>query len=90
MSGKDLGSEMADMAANLEESTGRNMSWWINTAISSDKTKHGETAADLEEQHGLTHRGANLVAHVARQSTEGGPASPQDQVSRRPKQFALI
>ena len=50
MSGKDLGSEMA--AANLEESTGRDMSWWINTAISSDETRHGEMVADLEEQHG--------------------------------------
>lgn len=90
MSGKDLGSEMADMAATLEESTGRDMSWWRDTAIPSDKTKHGEMVADLEEQHGLTNRDANLVAHTARQSTEGGPASAQGQVSRRPKQFALI
>ena len=90
MSGRDIGSEMTDMAANLEESTGREMSWWIQTAISSDKAKHGELVAYLEEQHGFTHRDANLVAHAALQSTEGGPASPQGQVSRRPKQFALI
>ena len=50
MSGRDVGSEMANMAANLEEKSGRSMSWWIHTVLSSDKTRHGEMVAYLKEQ----------------------------------------
>ncbi len=41
MSGRDVASEMADMAANLEEKTGRNMSWWIEDRplIGQDQTQ---------------------------------------------------
>lgn len=36
------------MAANLEQKTGRNMSSWIETALSSGKAKHGEMVAYLK------------------------------------------
>lgn len=91
MSGRDVASEMANMAINLEEKTGRSMNWWIQTVLTADTTKHSEMVAYLKEQHGLTHGYANLVAHTARQQTTGGPPSEQNQINaRRPKKFALI
>ncbi len=85
MSGRDVGSEMANMAANLEEKSGRSMSWWIGTVLSSDNTKHGEMVAYLKEHHGLTHGYANLVAHAAREQTAGGPVSKPDLVTAQYK-----
>jgi hypothetical protein len=72
---------MANMVANLQEKSGRSMSWWINTVLSSNKTKHGEMVAYLKEEHSLTHGYANLVAHAARQQSRGGPVSEQDLVT---------
>ena len=72
---------MANMAANLEEKSGRTMSWWIDTVLSSRKTKHGEMVAYLKEQHGLTHGYANLVAHAAREQAAGGPVDKPDLIT---------
>ena len=91
MSRKGVASETASMAVTPEEGTGWSTSWWIQTVHTSDTTKHSEMVAYVEEQHGLAHGYANLVAHTARQQTTGGPASEQNPISlRRPKKFALI
>lgn len=81
MSGRDVASEMANMAANLEQKTGRSMSSWIESANSSGNAKHGEIVAYLKQEHGLTHGYANLVAHAAREQAAGGPVPEQDLVT---------
>lgn len=81
MSGRDVASELANMAANLEQKTGRSMSSWIEIVLASGKAKHGEMISYLKEQHGLTHGYANLVAHAAREKSAGGPV-PEDDLVR--------
>lgn len=73
MSGRDINTELANMAANLETKTGRSLSSWVETVLASGKVKHGEMIAYLKAEHGLTHGYANLVAHTARQEAAGGP-----------------
>ena len=81
MSGRDIASELANMAANLEQKTGRSMSAWIEVVLASGKVKHGEMISYLKEQHGLTHGYANLVAHAAREQATGGPVAEDDLIS---------
>ena len=81
MSGRNVASELANMAANLEQKTGRSMSAWIEVVLASGKAKHGEMISFLKEQHGLSHGYANLVAHAAREKASGGPVAEDDLVA---------
>ena len=81
MSKRDVDTELANMAANLEQKTGRSMSSWIETVLLSGKGKHGEMIAYLKAGHGLTHGYANLIAHNARQKEAGGPVAGADLVT---------
>ena len=81
MSGRDVANELASMAANLEQTTGRSMSEWIEVVLASGKAKHGEMISFLKDQHGLTHGYANLVAHAAREKAAGGPVAENDLVT---------
>ncbi len=81
MSGRDVASELANMAVNLEQKTGRSMSEWIEVVLASGKAQHGEMLSYLKEQHGLTHGYANLVAHAAREKAAGGPVGEEDLVT---------
>jgi hypothetical protein len=81
MSGRNVASELANMAANLEQKTGRSMSAWIEVVLASGKAKHGEMISFLKEQHGLSHGYANLVAHAAREMASGGPVAEDDLVA---------
>jgi hypothetical protein len=81
MSGRNVASELANMAANLEQKTGRSMSAWIEVVLASGKSKHGEMISFLKEQHGLSHGYANLVAHAAREKATGGPVAEDDLVA---------
>lgn len=56
------------MIRNLEEKTGKPMSYWVATAKKTGGAKHGEMVKHLKSEHGLTHGYANLVAHSALQS----------------------
>jgi hypothetical protein len=87
--------EMAYRAAKLEQQVGRSsrietarlgrsMSSWIETARSSSSGKQSEVVAYLEQEHGLTHSYANLVADAAREQVAGSPATDQDQIAARP------
>ncbi len=81
MSGRNVASELANMANNLEQKTGRSMSAWIEVVLASGKAKHGEMISFLKEQHGLSHGYANLVAHAAREKASGGPVAEDDLVA---------
>lgn len=81
MSGRNIASELANMAANLEQKTGRSMSSWVEIVLASGKAKHCEMISYLKEQHGLTYGYANLVAHSAREKSAGGPLPEEDLVS---------
>lgn len=70
MNGRDVASELANMAANLEQKTGRSMSARIEVVLASGKAKHAEMISYLKDQHRLGHGYANLVAQ--RRSREGG------------------
>ncbi len=85
---------MAYLAAKLEQShsrsapietarMGRSMSSWIETAKSPSRVSRGEIVAYLEEEHGLTHGYANLVADAAREQVAGDPVTNQGQVAAR-------
>jgi hypothetical protein len=81
MSGRDVASELANMAANLEQKTGRSMSAWIEVVLASGKAKHGEMISYLKDQHGLGHGYANLVAHAAREKAAGRPVAEEDVIA---------
>jgi hypothetical protein len=76
-----VASELASMAAILEQKTGRSMSAWIEVVLASGKTKHGEMISYLKDQHGLSHGYANLVAHAARERAAGGPVPGEDLIN---------
>ena len=81
MSGRNVASELANMAANLEQKTGRSIGEWIEVVLASGKVKHGEIISYLKDEHGLTHGYANLVAHAAREKAAGGPLAEEDLVA---------
>jgi len=83
MSGRDVASELANMAANLEQKTGKSMGEWVQITLDSGKVKHGEMLAYLKSEHGLTHGYANLVAHTAREKEAGGPLAEDDLVANQ-------
>lgn len=56
--------QLASMAANLEEKTGRALAEWSTLVHKSGRTKHGEVVSWLKANHGLTHGYANFVAHA--------------------------
>lgn len=59
------------MMQNLENQTGKKFEEWLQIAIHSGKTKHGEIVAYLKTEKGLTHGYANLIAHKAKGSDAG-------------------
>lgn len=61
----DPEAQVAAMAANLKENTGKSLEQWAALARGSGRAKHGELVAWLKNEHGLTHGYANLVAHTA-------------------------
>ena len=57
--------QMAAMAANLEEITGKSLGTWHTLVKKSGKTRHGEVVTWLKSEHGVTHGYANMIAHTA-------------------------
>ncbi len=57
--------------ANIENSTGKKLDYWMAIVNKSGFTKHGELVKFLKEKHGFTHGNANMVVHYAKQSHAG-------------------
>lgn len=70
----DLREQTATQLRNIETATGRSIDEWVALLRASGLEKHGQLVAHLKAEHGLTHGNANLLATVARQAVEGGPA----------------
>lgn len=76
---------MESMIANLAANTGHDLDWWVDQALASGGSKHGEMMAHLKKQHRLTHGYANLVAIEARTRLAGGPTSGEDLITAQYK-----
>jgi uncharacterized protein DUF5655/uncharacterized protein DUF4287 len=72
---------IASMIANLKEKTGKGLDDWLEIAVATGKTKHGEILAILKNEHGLTHGYANLVARRFLQAENDEPTTGDGLVS---------
>lgn len=70
----DRAAQSATQLANIEASTGMTVADFTAAVSSTGLVKHGEIVKYLKADHSLTHGNANLVAHLVRESLEGGPA----------------
>ena len=61
----------ASMIANMPEKTGKPLEDWLAIVAKSGAAKHGEIVKMLKSEHGMTHGFASLVAHKAREASEG-------------------
>ena len=64
--------QVANQVANIERSTGRSLTDWIEIVRASGLEKHGEQVAMLKADHGLGHGNANILAIKAREAAAGG------------------
>ena len=57
------------MIINLEEKTGKKLSHWTDVVNKSSLTKHSDLVNLLKKEHGLGHGYANMVVHLAKESS---------------------
>ncbi len=62
---------------NLHEKTGIPLEHWVEIALNSGKTKHGEIVAFLKSEKGLTHGYANLIALHAKDPSRGNSSDEE-------------
>jgi hypothetical protein len=67
--------QIANQIANIERTSGRGLSEWLDLIRASGLERHGEIIAMLKRDHGLGHGNANLLATKARESFTGGRPS---------------
>ncbi len=65
---------------NLEQSSGKSQSQWIELARSRDFAKHSELVNWLKSEYGIGHGNANLIAHRAKEAALGRDNQPEDLV----------
>jgi predicted transport protein len=70
-----LEEQTANQVANLERSSGRSLTEWIEIVRASGIEKHGEAVAMLKANYGIGHGNANLVVVRAREAAAGGPTT---------------
>jgi predicted transport protein len=73
--------QTANQIANLERTSGRSVSEWIEIVRASGIEKHGEAVSMLKREYGIGHGNANLVVIKAREAVAGGPASDDELVA---------
>lgn len=74
----DPDQQAATQLANIEKSTGRALAGFTALIKASGLEKHGQIVAMLKAEHGLGHGNANLIAKLARDKLDGGPAAADD------------
>lgn len=70
----------AAMLKNLEEKTGKTLSYWLKTAKTAKCAKHGELVKFLKSEHGITHGYANLIAHKSLKPDNQAPPTGNELV----------
>ena len=63
---------------NLEQSSGKSQTQWLELANSQNFNKHSELVNWLKSEFGIGHGNANLIAHRAKHAAAGGEPSPDD------------